>query len=328
MVHSYVIGNIAIGFLADKFGRKPVLLAGVVWIACATCLCTWVSSFEALCGVRVLVGIGVSGCGVTCNTLMAELAPSTARAPFMAVLHVFWQIGVWMIVLMHSSLDWKGLVLLTAMPALFVLPMIVILLPESPRWCSLQPGKHAQMVENLDWLEFGPRFLQSATQRTAPSYGQRVVAIQEDSQGCSSFWESLCAAFHPTLRWGVTVPLWLIFFGLNYASYNNFMWIKEYYDHKDMDSEIDPLYASMALARVVGVLVATVLVSMIYNKRLLLSFAFLMAGISTAAAMHDDKNATTAFTAGALFEELVRCPLRPMLLMIVAGLGYNLCIFR
>ena len=160
------------------------------------------------------------------------------------------------------------------------------------------------MICILDWLEFGPRFLQTAQQRSAPSYGQRVPVSQESSDNSASFWENVCASFHPSLRWSVTIPLWAMFFGLNYASYTNFMWVKEYYDHKQMDSQIDTLYATMALARVAGVLAATVLVASVQNKRALLSFAFLMAGVSTQIAAYHDEYATAAFTMGALFEEV------------------------
>lgn len=298
----YVLGNISIGFLADKFGRKPTLIGGMLWIAFATLSAYAVSSFEGLCLIRFMVGIGVSGTGVTCNTIMAELSPSFARAPLMASLHVFWQLGVFLIVLLHSTLSWRQLLMATALPALFTVPMAFIFLPESPRWLSLQPDGHTAMVNSLGTLEHGPRFLQSASQLTGPSFGQRVVLSAEPVES-SSFSDNAAAAFHPSLRWAVTIPLWLMFFGLNYGSYTNFMWVKEYYDHIGLEHKVDRLYTLMAFARVAGCLIATFAVNLV-PRRLMLSVSFLVAGACTALAMQMHEWATPAFTIGALFEEL------------------------
>eukprot|EP00656_Telonema_subtile_P026516 TRINITY_DN28492_c0_g1_i1.p1 TRINITY_DN28492_c0_g1~~TRINITY_DN28492_c0_g1_i1.p1 ORF type:complete len:450 (-),score=76.12 TRINITY_DN28492_c0_g1_i1:23-1372(-) len=298
----YVIGNISIGFLADKFGRKPVLIAGMVWIGGATLCAYGVSSFEGLCVIRFLVGIGVAGTGVTCNTIIAELSPTFARAPMMASLHVFWQVGVFLIVVLHSGLSWRQLLLATAIPAFVTVPLAIIFLPESPRWLSLQPNGYAAMVESMDTLEHGPRFLRSASQLTGTSYGQRV-ALAAEPAGTGSFLQQAAAVFDPSLKWAVTIPLCVMFFGLNFAAYTNFMWVKQYYDHVDLADQVNHLYSLMAFARVAGCLVATFAVNIV-PRRAMLSTSFFVAGLCTALAVQHHQWATPAFTVGALFEEM------------------------
>eukprot|EP00658_Telonema_sp_P-2_P047934 TRINITY_DN36493_c0_g1_i2.p1 TRINITY_DN36493_c0_g1~~TRINITY_DN36493_c0_g1_i2.p1 ORF type:complete len:150 (+),score=37.16 TRINITY_DN36493_c0_g1_i2:148-597(+) len=127
---------------------------------------------------------------------MAELAPAQWRAPFMAGLHVFWQIGVFAIVLLHNSLSWRALVLATALPALVVIPMAVVFLPESPRWLSLQKGRYQHMVDSLTTLEHGPRFLHSVPSTSANSYGHRVVVDLDANTGCGSFMEQALSLIH------------------------------------------------------------------------------------------------------------------------------------
>ena len=67
------------GILGDRYGRKVVLVPGLVLFAFAGFACTFTPSFPALCGLRVLQGIGSAPLGALNLTLAADLYEGRRR---------------------------------------------------------------------------------------------------------------------------------------------------------------------------------------------------------------------------------------------------------
>jgi Major Facilitator Superfamily/Histidine kinase-, DNA gyrase B-, and HSP90-like ATPase len=76
------IGMIPAGLLADHFGRKPVLIGGVLWFSGLTLVSALAPDFRTLLILRGLSGLGMGATFIMPYALLVELVPSRTRAAF------------------------------------------------------------------------------------------------------------------------------------------------------------------------------------------------------------------------------------------------------
>ena len=70
-----LLGGLFAGMLADRLGRKPTLLIGLIMNAVAGVLSAGMPTAGALAAVRFVAGIGIGGTVPSIFTLAAELMP-------------------------------------------------------------------------------------------------------------------------------------------------------------------------------------------------------------------------------------------------------------
>ncbi len=134
-----VIGAVASGALAEKYGRVPLMVANLVLFSLMSLACILAYNYSALLALRFLQGIGLGGEVPIANTYISEFAQSTRRGRFVLLQQLMFPVGlttvalVGVIVVPHWG--WQWMFVLGALPALLALPMIR-LLPESPRWLA------------------------------------------------------------------------------------------------------------------------------------------------------------------------------------------------
>ncbi len=73
------------GWVADRYGRKPLLLAGNIDFALSMALYPFARAVAPLLGVRSLQGAGLSAVSTAGSTMVADLAPPLRRAEAMGV---------------------------------------------------------------------------------------------------------------------------------------------------------------------------------------------------------------------------------------------------
>ncbi len=89
-----LITTVAIGPLLDRFGHKPPLLIGPLFVAAALGLVAEVSTFNGLMAAVVLLGIGGGALNQATNTLIADVyGEERAKSVALNVLGVFFGIG-------------------------------------------------------------------------------------------------------------------------------------------------------------------------------------------------------------------------------------------
>lgn len=135
-----MIGAALFGRLADRFGRRRVLLITVAADGVFGLLSVFAPSFPLLCAVRFLTGAAVGGTLPVDYAMMAEFLPSDRRGRWLVMLEGFWAIGTVVVALAAWAaatagvIDaWRWIFLATAIPALigFWLRFAV---PESPMY--------------------------------------------------------------------------------------------------------------------------------------------------------------------------------------------------
>lgn len=87
------VGAAAAGILADRFGRKPVLLWTLLIFSGASGLSAFATGFAILCVLRFIAGFGLGGELPVASTLVSESMPAQERGRAVVLLESFWAVG-------------------------------------------------------------------------------------------------------------------------------------------------------------------------------------------------------------------------------------------
>jgi len=137
------IGMIPAGLLADRFGRKRLLIGGMLWFVGLTLVSALAPDFWTLLLLRGLSGLGMAPTFIVPYALVSELVSSRSRAVFAGVLEASLGIGyvavpsLGLVVLtsLPPEIAWRVFLLIAGLPIVYVW-VLWKYLPESPRWLS------------------------------------------------------------------------------------------------------------------------------------------------------------------------------------------------
>src|ERR1700731_4603575 len=137
------IGMIPAGLLADRFGRKRVLIGGVLWFASLTLVSALAPDFRTLLILRGLSGLGMGAAFIMPYALLVELVSPRTRAALAGVLESSLGIGYVPVPILGlvvppnfaPGLAWRVFLLIAGLPIAYVW-VLWKYLPESPRWLS------------------------------------------------------------------------------------------------------------------------------------------------------------------------------------------------
>ncbi|GAB3385238.1 MFS transporter [Massilia agri] len=149
-----LVGAFAFGRLADRIGRRPVLMMAVVLDACFGVASSFAPDFGWLLVLRFLTGVGVGGTLPVDYTMMAEFLPSDRRGRWLVLLESFWAVGTIVLAVLAlvavrwGSDAWRVIFFATSLPAL-VGVVLRLYVPESPMFLN-RSGKGQQAREVLE----------------------------------------------------------------------------------------------------------------------------------------------------------------------------------
>ena len=81
------VGQLFLGALSDKYGRKPIALVSLVVYILASILATISTSLETLIASRLIQGIGACGCAVTALAVVRDLFDEDESAKIYSILN-------------------------------------------------------------------------------------------------------------------------------------------------------------------------------------------------------------------------------------------------
>ncbi|MPV65057.1 3-(3-hydroxy-phenyl)propionate transporter MhpT [Burkholderia sp. BE17] len=123
------------GWLADRVGRKHVLIASVCLFGLLSIATAQVSSFAMLVVVRALTGLGLGGAMPNLIALSSEAVDSRSRSSAVAVMYCgipFGGVIASLIgVLLAGDTEWRHIFYVGGIGPLLLAPLLLALLPES-----------------------------------------------------------------------------------------------------------------------------------------------------------------------------------------------------
>ena len=133
------VGALLFGRLADRFGRRPTLMANVLIYSVLELASGFAPSLASFLVLRALYGVAMGGEWGVGAALTMESIPARWRGPVSGLLQAGYPTGFLLATLMNwaafSAVGWRGLFMLGALPALLVL-YIRRNVPESPDWLA------------------------------------------------------------------------------------------------------------------------------------------------------------------------------------------------
>lgn len=152
------IGAFFFGMLADRFGRKPILMLNIVSYSVIGALAAFSPSLGIFLALRALFGIAMGGEWGLGSSLAMESIPPSARGMVSGILQCGYPAGyllaavVYGLLYQHTiagyTIGWRAMFLLSFVPALIVL-FIRSHVPESPAFVDAQKAARPGLLETL-----------------------------------------------------------------------------------------------------------------------------------------------------------------------------------
>jgi SHS family lactate transporter-like MFS transporter len=142
------VGAILFGMLADRYGRRPVLMLNILSFSAIELACAFAPSLTVLLVLRALFGLAMGGEWGVGAALAFETLPREGRGTFSGILQEGYATGSILaagaFALFFHSIGWRGLFILGAMSALLVM-YVRMRVAESPVWLE---GKKKRLARS------------------------------------------------------------------------------------------------------------------------------------------------------------------------------------
>lgn len=208
------VGAFAFGRLADRIGRRNVLLFTVAMDAIFGLASVFASDFTLLLALRFLTGIAVGGTLPVDYAMMAEFLPPKNRGRWLVWLEGFWAVGTivialtaWTAVTMGAPAAWRWIFAIAALPALIGF-WLRLWVPESPMYLirnKRQP--EARRVINRVLAANGAETLGDDVQivpAVVPASAERSIfapALRSRTLGVLAVWFLVSLSYYGVFIW-------------------------------------------------------------------------------------------------------------------------------
>src|SRR5882672_9906062 len=193
-----MIGALLFGPLADRYGRKTIMLVSVAFFGAACLSCALADSLSTLAALRFLTGIGLGGAMPMSVTLSSEYAPQRHRSVLVTAMFCGLTLGSGLggVLAAHivNQWGWRPVLVLGGVLPLALVPLLMVALPESASYLVTR-GADPERVRRI-------------LRRIAPAENLSSVAWTAPAAPAGS---PAARLFDADLRRG-TALIWLTFF--------------------------------------------------------------------------------------------------------------------
>jgi DHA1 family bicyclomycin/chloramphenicol resistance-like MFS transporter len=160
------------GPLADRFGRKPVLAAGVLLYILFAALCGMAGSFPLLIASRIAMGASAAVTRVLVVAMVRDLFDGEAMARIMSLVFM-----VFMVVPVLAPSVGQGILLLAPWRGIFLVLACYGLAMLVWSWVRLPETLHPEYRRSLKWSEIGAGIAATLRDRQSLGYTIALAAI-------------------------------------------------------------------------------------------------------------------------------------------------------
>jgi putative MFS transporter len=210
-----LVGAIGFGWLAERWGRRLSMLMTLLIFSLGALACAAAPSYEALCVLRFIQGLGLGGEIPLMAAYLNEFARAENRGRFSLSVQVLFAIGLLFVAVVSVYVvphwGWRWMFVIGAIPALAAIPMRRVL-PESPRWLASQ-GRYGEADRALTMIE-----------DAAARDGKPVPPLPKDLPEVREARPRIVELFRGIyLR--RTISVWFLWIGAYFVSYGITAWV-------------------------------------------------------------------------------------------------------
>lgn len=208
-------GSIVLGHVADRMGRRPLILLCLVIMAVGMFLVTIASGLTLLSVYRFFTGIGIGGMLATTNAMVAEYSNARRRSLNVTLMAAGYPLGAIVGGAVASrllaSFDWRSVFMLGAVTTAVFVPICLWILPESIEYLAQRQPKGA-----LERLNHALARMGQAPVASLPAPGSTHAEAESGSVRASIFSSAL---------WRTTVLMSVAYFAHIMTFYFILKWI-------------------------------------------------------------------------------------------------------
>ncbi|RKP46127.1 MFS transporter [Pararobbsia silviterrae] len=149
-VFGLMVGAMAIGPFADRFGRKTILIASVAVFGLLTLAASLATSMPVFIALRFFAGLGLGATMPCAITLTSEYCPRRHRSLMVTTMFCGFTAGAaisglaaaWIV----SDFGWRAVLVAGGMLPILFLPALLLGIPESLRFLSLRDDAGARIA--------------------------------------------------------------------------------------------------------------------------------------------------------------------------------------
>ncbi|HEY2533321.1 MAG TPA: MFS transporter [Xanthobacteraceae bacterium] len=146
-----------LGYLADHYGRKRVIVAGAFTFGLFSLAAVATTSLDELVLTRILAGIALAGTMPTVVSLVNEFAPKQARATMVVLMFTGVTFGGGLPGLIAAKFmaahGWRILFWVGGLSPLAIAAVLLFALPESVKYLTLHPARRDELISLLQRVD-------------------------------------------------------------------------------------------------------------------------------------------------------------------------------
>ena len=214
-----IIGALAFGWIAERFGRMPAMIGSIALFAVMSVACAFARDYQSFFIFRFIQGIGLGGEVPVAATFIIEMTGAKGRGRFLLLYELIFPVGLVAAALagrlMVPTLGWQSMFYLGALPAIIAL-LLRVVLPESPRWLASR-GRMQEAEAALKRIEDG---VEQAYGKPLPPPSPAPSPLAQPAS-----WRDLFAGVY--LR--RTLMIWALWFCAYFIGYGLSTWLPTMY---------------------------------------------------------------------------------------------------
>jgi len=148
-----MIGALLLGPLADRVGRKKIIIVSTVAFGLGALVTTLVQDVSSLIVIRFLTGLGLGGAMPNAIALTSEFNPRRRRATMVMIMFCGFSVGAALGGLLAAALipqfGWRSVFVVGGVAPLLLAPILAVKLPESVRFLALTRGFDGRVAQLL-----------------------------------------------------------------------------------------------------------------------------------------------------------------------------------
>jgi SP family sugar porter-like MFS transporter len=178
------------GMLADRYGRKPLMLAAAVIFIVSAVGTGWVNTISLFIFYRLVGGVAIGIASNVAPMYIAEISPQEVRGRFVSINQLTIVLGIlsaqlvnWLIAepvaagenilaSWNGQMGWRWMFWAENVPAALYL-LFIFFIPESPRWLAAHAHRHTanKVLERIGGGEYARREMEKIQNSTTESAG-------------------------------------------------------------------------------------------------------------------------------------------------------------